>query len=297
MSEDAPRIVDIKSWVDRARRDPAAYVERQATEIVLSTIGSLPGYGNRIFLKGGILMAVVYQSPRGTADIDFTTDLAPSPDLPAELRAALNKELPRAAARLGFPDLVLQVQTVKEQPKPFKTADIQFPALYVTIAYAKRGSRAERHILNGQGQHVIELEISFNEPVHAIEVVRFGASGPSFSAYALTDLIAEKFRALLQQVTRNRYRRQDVYDIAYLAERFPPDEDERTEILTTFMAKCTARGISPTIDTLSHPDVSARARSEWNTLQQEIGEIPDFEECFATIETLYRSLPWATVAP
>jgi predicted nucleotidyltransferase component of viral defense system len=293
MSEDAPRIVDIKSWVDRARRDPAAYVERQATEIVLSAIGSLPGYGSRIFLKGGILMAVVYESPRGTADIDFTTDLEPSPDLPASLRDTLDKELPRAAARLGFPDLVLRVQTVKERPRPFKTADLQFPALYVTIAYAKRGSGAERHILNGQGQHVIELEVSFNEPVHAIEVVRFGATGPSFSAYALTDLIAEKFRALLQQVTRNRYRRQDVYDIAYLAERFPPDEGERAAILEAFQDKCAARGISPTIDSLSDPDVSERARSEWNTLRQEVGELPDFDNSFAKVETLYRSLPWA----
>jgi len=293
MSEDAPRIVDIKSWVDRARRDPAAYVERQATEIVLSAIGSLPGYGSRIFLKGGILMAVVYESPRGTADIDFTTDLEPSPELPANLRDALDKELPRAAARLGFPDLVLRVQTVKERPRPFKTADLQFPALYVTIAYAKRGSGAERHILNGQGQHVIELEVSFNEPVHAIEVVRFGASGPSFSAYALTDLIAEKFRALLQQVTRNRYRRQDVYDIAYLAERFPPDEGERAAILKAFRVKCAARGITPTADSFSNPDVSARARSEWDTLRQEIGEVPDFDACFAKVTELYTSLPWA----
>ncbi len=292
MSEEVPRIVDIKSWVDRARRDPAAYVERQATEIVLSAIGSLPGYGSRIFLKGGILMAVVYESPRGTADIDFTTDLEPSPELPASLRDTLNKELPRAAARLGFPDLVLRVQTVKEQPRPFKTADLQFPALYVTIAYAKRGSRAERHILNGQGQHVIELEVSFNEPVHAIEMVRFGATGPSFSAYALTDLIAEKFRALLQQVTRNRYRRQDVYDIAYLAERFPPDEGERAAILEAFRIKCEARGITPTIDALSNPDVSARARSEWDTLRQEVGELPEFGKSFAKVETLYRALPW-----
>lgn len=119
MSEDTPRIVDIRSWVDRARRDPAAYVERQAMEIVLSAIGNLPGYGSRIFLKGGILMAVVYQSPRNTADIDFTTDLEASPELSSELHVALSKELPRTAARLGFPDLVLQVQTVKERPKPF----------------------------------------------------------------------------------------------------------------------------------------------------------------------------------
>jgi predicted nucleotidyltransferase component of viral defense system len=292
MSEDTPRIVDIKSWVDRARRDPVAYIERQATGIVLSAIGNLPYYGSRIFLKGGILMAVVYQSLRGTADIDFTTDLEASPALPAELRTALDKELVRTTARLGFPDLVLQVQTVKERPRPFGTADLQFPALYVTIAYAMRGSKAERHFRNGQGPHVIELEISFNEPVHAIEVVRLGASGSSFSAYALTDLIAEKFRALLQQVTRNRYRRQDVYDIAYLAERFPPDEGERAEILVAFQDKCAARNIVMNIDGLSNPDVSARARSEWDTLSQEIGELPDFDECFAKVETLYRSLPW-----
>jgi predicted nucleotidyltransferase component of viral defense system len=292
MSEDAPRIVDIKSWIDRARRDPAAYLERQATEIVLSAIGALPGYGSRIFLKGGILMAVVYQSPRGTADIDFTTDLAASPELPSELRIALDRELPRAAARLGFPDLVLRVQTVKEQPRPFKSADIQFPALYVTIAYAKRGSRAEQRLQKGQGSNVIDMEVSFNEPVHAIEVVQFGESGPSFSAYALTDLIAEKFRALLQQVIRNRYRRQDVYDIAYLAERFPPDDGERAAILTAFQDKCIARGITPTIDSLSDPNVSARARSEWDTLRQEIGELPDFDQCFARVEALYRSLPW-----
>lgn len=292
MSEDAPHIVNIKSWVDRARRDPMAYAERQATEIVLSAIGSLP-YGSRIFLKGGILMAVVYESPRGTADIDFTTDLKASPELPSELRDALNRELPRAAARLGYPDMVLRVQAVKEQPRPFRTADILFPALYVTVGYAKRGSKVERRVMSGQGPHIIELEISFNEPVHAIEVVQFGERGPSFSAYALTDLIAEKLRALLQQVTRNRYRRQDVYDIAFLAERFALDDDERTAIKESFLDKCATRGIPPpTVDSISNPDVRARARSEWDTLQQEIGEVPDFDECFSKVEALYRSLPW-----
>jgi len=293
MSENAPRIVDIKGWVDRAKRDPTAHMERQATEIVLSAVGSIPGYGSRIFLKGGILMAVVYQSLRSTADIDFTTDLKPSPDLPSELRDAFNRELPRAAARLGLPDLVLRLQKVEERPRPFKTADVRFPALYVTVAYAKRGSRGERHVTNGQGQHIIELEISFNEPVHAIEIVQFGEHGPSFSAYALTDLIAEKFRALLQQVTRNRYRRQDVYDIAYLAERFPPDNGEKAAILASFQDKCAARSIVPTIASLSDPDVSNRARSEWDTLRQEIGEVPDFDECFRKVEALYRALPWA----
>jgi hypothetical protein len=36
MSEPDSQTVDIRAWIDRARRDPLAYAERQATEIVLS---------------------------------------------------------------------------------------------------------------------------------------------------------------------------------------------------------------------------------------------------------------------
>ncbi len=292
MSDPAPRVIDIDRWVRQARSDPLAYRERQAIEIVLSAIGSLPDLGSQIFLKGGILMAIFYGSPRTTADIDFTTRLAASADLPGKLREALDKELPRAAARLGFADLVLRVQSVREQPRPFARARLSFPALEVTIAYAERGSAAERHFRQGQGQHTVNFDMSFNEPVHAIEVVRLGEGGPLFRAYALTDLIAEKFRALLQQVTRNRYRRQDVYDIAFLARHFPPGADQRADILAAFREKCAARGIVPSADSLSQPAVREHARAEWDTLKQELADVPEFDACFATVQALYRALPW-----
>ena len=292
MSEPDQQTVDIKAWIDRARRDPLAYVERQATEIVLSAIGSIPGYGSRFFLKGGILMAVVYESPRGTVDMDFTTDLRAAPDLAEKLREELDRALPRVAASLGYPDLVLRVQTIREQPRPFGSAGISFPALEMRIAYAKRGTKAEEWLARGQGQHVIDIEVSFNEPIHAIQIVRLGVKGSLIAAYGLTDLIAEKFRALLQQVPRNRYRRQDIYDIAHLVERFALDDSERAAILESFCEKCAARGIEPTVESLSDPQVIERARSEWDTLKQEIGELPDFVVCFAKVEALYRALPW-----
>jgi predicted nucleotidyltransferase component of viral defense system len=299
MSESVSRTVDIKPWIERARRDPLAYVERQATEVVLTAIGSLPGFGNHIFLKGGTLMAVVYESLRNTADLDFTTDLPASPDLAVKLREELDRALPRATARLGYPDLVLRVQTIKERPRPFGSPDTSFPALEVTIAYTRRG-RGERRLMSGQAPDVIDIEVSFNEPVHDIEVIRLGVDGPAFTAYAMTDLIAEKFRALLQQIVRNQhrqqkiYRRQDVYDIAHLVTRFPPDEGERATILESFNEKCTARGITPTTNSLSDPRIAERARAEWNSLRQEIGDLPDFDLCFAKVEALYRSLPWAS---
>jgi hypothetical protein len=295
MPETNLRIVDIKPWIDRARHDPPAYVERQAIEVVLAAIGSLPGHGSQIFLKGGLLMAVVYESPRATADIDFTTNLKASPDLAATLREELNRALPRTTARLGYPDLVLQVQTVKENPQPFGNPGPSYPSLDVTIGYVRRG-RGDWRLALGQAPHVVKLEVSFNEPIHAIDVIRLGVGGPSFSAYALTDLIAEKFRALLQQVTRHHptYRRQDVYDIAHLATRFPLDDGERIAILESFRSKCSARGITPTAESLNDPQIAARARSDWDTIRQEVGGLPDFDDCFAKVEALYRSLPWSS---
>jgi len=302
MSETDFRTVDIKPWIDRAKRDPLAYVERQATEVVLTAIGSLRHYGSRMFLKGGVLMAVVYESPRGTVDLDFTTNLKASPDIAGNLRRELDDALPRATARLGYPDLILRVQTVKERPRAFGSPGMSFPALDVKIAYALRG-QGDQRLAGGQAPHVIDLEVSFNEPIHAIEVIRLGVGGPSFSAYALTDLIAEKLRALLQQVTRNQhrqqnvYRRQDVYDIAHLVTRFPLDEGEHAAILESFRDKCEARGITPTPDSMSEPLVAERARAEWHTLRQEIGDLPDFDECFAKVEALYRALPWTNYKP
>lgn len=98
-----PRIVDITAWIERARRDPLTYVERQATEVILAALGELPGYRGRFFLKGGILMAVVYGSPRNTGDLDFTTDLPASPDLGERLRTELDRAFPRVCGRSPAP--------------------------------------------------------------------------------------------------------------------------------------------------------------------------------------------------
>jgi predicted nucleotidyltransferase component of viral defense system len=120
--------------------------------------------------------------------------------------------------------------------------------------------------------------------------------GPTVAAYGITDLIAEKLRALLQQVSRNRYRRQDVYDLAHLADRFSPDATECVAILRTLRDKCAARGIVPTAVSLDDAALVERARSEWHTLEQEVGELPDFDACLEKTRRLYRGLPWGDAA-
>jgi len=288
------RDADIARWVRQAQTDPEAHSKRQATEIVLSTIGALSDYGSRIYLKGGMLMAVVYGSLRGTADVDFSTDLEATPDFKEKLRGDMDRLLPQIAARLGYPDLILKVQSVKEKPRPFGQAKISFPALKATVGYAKRGGAGQWRVESGQSPQVVSLDISFNESINATELVRLGKHGFILAAYALTDLIAEKLRALLQQTERDHphYRRQDVYDIAFLADHFQLDAAQRAEILRSFRLKCAARGITPDIASIGHPLVIERARAEWSTLAAELADLPDFDACFKKVEALYRALPW-----
>ena len=43
------------------------------------------------------------------------------------------------------------------------------------------------------------------------------------------------------------------------------------------------------------PGIGARAHKEWDPLALEIGEVPNFDKCFATFDAFYRSLPWSDV--
>jgi hypothetical protein len=294
MSEPA---VDIAAWIAEAQSDRATHLERQATEIVLHAVASMPEIGSHFFLKGGILMAIAYHSPRNTADIDFSTDLPPEPHLPGLIRERLGTELQRARARLGYANLLLQVQSIKERPRRFGSPETSFPALDLRVGYTQHG-RGEERLARGMAPQAVHIEISFNEPLPATELLMLKLNSAGLPAYTLTDLIAEKLRALLQQLSRNpqreqaRYRRQDVYDIAHLLKHFPPDAARRAAILTSFRIKCAARGITPDSASFDNPLVAERARAEWASLRQDLGLLPDFDECFPLVQGLYRSLPW-----
>lgn len=293
MSEDNTFTVDISAWVEHAHSDPQRYRERQATEVLLVAVGQSESYGDRLYLKGGILMGIVYQSPRQTVDIDFTAEFQPSDDIEDELRKALDPELMRASTRLGYPDLVLRVQRIERQPRPNHFTDAEFPALSMRIAYATRGTNAHKKLEEGLCPTVLKIDISFREPVHAIQFVRFDAGMPAgMRAYSLEDIIAEKLRALLQQGVRNRNRRQDIYDIDYLVRELSPSSADKRQILSALLTKARARNIEPGPESLADPDIRRRAGAEWHTLALEIGDLPDFADAFDRVETFYRGLPW-----
>ena len=246
-----------------------------------------------MYLKGGVLMGLVYHSPQQTSDIDFSTspDYLPDNQTTDDLRKYLDGSLPRAAATLGYIDTVLRVQSINEQPHKWHPGfSFSFPALEVKIGYAIRGTPQEKQLERKEASNVVPLDINFNEKTSGVQTLEL-ADNKTLLAYSLNDLIAEKYRAILEQVERNRERRQDIFDLDILIRK---SDLKPAEIINSLISKCEFREISPKFDSITNPEIKKRSGAEWYTLELEIEELPDFETCFDRVVDFYRRLPWPT---
>lgn len=284
--------VSISEWVEKAKYNPVTYLERQAIEVFLSTLGMVEPYKNQMFLKGGILMAVAYESPRNTGDVDLSTTADPEEGIAEGIKEALDAAFPSVCADLGYPGMMCAVQSFKYFPKGERFPKNQGPAIKMKIGYALRGSAQQKYFDERRSPTTLEVDVSFKEPIGAIQLLNFKETDKSVKAYSLVSLMAEKFRALLQQEIRNRYRRQDVYDLYSLIIRFPLDEDEKGKLLAILKEKCVARGVIADRSSLEQGPIVERAKADWGTMELEIGEIPDFDACFREVNALYKSLSW-----
>lgn len=283
--------VDVRAWVEAARSNPAQYRDRQVTEIVLAAIGLAPSLNTNLVLKGGAVMALAFKSNRVTADVDFTSMAEPA-GFADQIADDLNEILPQTAIRLGYPDLLCRVQTVRKMPKPLNFEEFDFPALLIRIGSAQRGTGEEKRLEVGRATRVLDIEISFRDQVYAFQELNLTGPGVAVRAFTLQEIIAEKLRALLQQPIRKRNRRQDVYDIAYLVETNELSDEDRRKILETLIEKCRTRGIEATPDSMDDPEVRRRAEVDWSTLALELDDLPPFDERFDMMRELYLSLPW-----
>lgn len=283
--------IDIRAWVEKSKANPALYRSRQVTETVLATIGLNGKLSQSLVLKGGTLMALAFQSQRVTGDIDFTAMAEPD-GFVETLILELNRDLQKVAVRLGYVDLVCRVQTVQKRPRAENFESQDFPALLIRIGHAARGTPEEVRLNNGQAIQVVDVEISFRDQVYQFQELQLKNAAAALKAFTVQELIAEKLRALLQQSVRNRYRRQDIYDIDYLISVSKFDKQELIDIVSILRLKSVGRIEVPNIDSLSHPEVKRRAAEDWETLKLEISGLPEFDECFERVNSFYRKLPW-----
>lgn len=279
---------NIKDWV---KADPEYLTFRQAVHTILTAISGTPYLQTSMIMKGGVLLALVYESPRYTQDIDFSTPILPKSFDIDEFRKKLAEGLINAVESLGY-GLDCQIQRIAKSPPQ---SGATFPTICANIGYAyKSESNAHRRLMAGNSSTVIGLDYSLNEPAGNIDFLEL-ADGNIIRTYDLAELIAEKFRALLQQQVRNRVRRQDIYDIHFVLKTHPNMNDTfiKERILQRLTEKAAARNLSVSHESMSNPEILKRTRKEYHLLAAEIeGELPPFDVVYGAVESFYRSLSW-----
>lgn len=283
-----PDSLQIESWVGAA--PPAQREFREAVHVVLSAIAHSGELRSRMVMKGGILLALRYRSSRFTKDIDFSTSLTRADLVPENIRDEFTKALPLAGEGLDY-GLDCAVQKFEIMP-PNEGAT--FPSIRMRIGYAPKGTPKHKRLLAGACPDIISIDFSLNEPVLNTESLPLGGTTEgSILTYAFADIFAEKIRALLQQETRNRYRRQDIYDLHFLLSTHPPDGAEKLAILESLQRKASSRSIRVHPDSMASAEVRRRAEYDYPTLADEVdGELPDFDDAYRMVAVFYRELPW-----
>lgn len=287
----------MEQWiVDWVNRSPADQVDfRKAVHIILMAVSLDGDLSKSMVMKGGILLGIRYGSSRYTTDIDFSTSEKMVELDEDEMRDKINMRLFEAEAELLY-GIKCSVQKLKKIPK---RADATFPSLDITIGYARKNndsmmSRLER----GQSSQVVQIDYSFNEFTGTTQEIEIDGD-ECIQAYDLVSLLAEKFRSILQQVVRNRSRRQDVYDIYYLIDRFAEGSDEeKAMVLEMLLEKSIGKDIDEFLNVNGMDDerVISRSSENFNDMEDEIeGELPGFEDSYAVVRSYYKTMPWETV--
>jgi len=282
----------IADWVDAA--DPikgqGQQEFREAVHTILAAIANDSQLRASMVIKGGILLAIRYQSNRFTKDIDFSTDEMLDKFDPDKLVETLNNSFIQTADELEY-ELDCRVQSCRVIPA--NQPDASFPSVKLTIGYAYKGDKKHVRLMAGQSPSTISIDYSLNELMPNLEVLAVGDE-KSLRAYAFTDMIAEKLRSILQQVVRNRTRRQDIFDLVLLFKKYPDlDEDEKQRILKSLIEKSESREITALMDSLDDQDIRKRSQEDYHTLDDEIeGELPDFDKTYDAVNEFYKALPW-----
>ncbi len=280
--------VDIESWVEAASADQRGF--REAVHIILDSIGHSQNLKAKMVMKGGLLLAIRYDSSRFTRDLDFSTSDRYTAENAEMLLAEFEAELVAAEDRLPY-GTACRLQSRKVEPKGENRTHHN---LALTIGFAnKSNSGAMARLQAKNSPSVVQIDYSFNEAVFEVELLELDG-GATIQSYSLHNILAEKMRSLLQQPIRKRNRRQDVYDIWLLLESIEPlSLVDLAQIHDMLIGSCRSKGIEPTAASIDDKSVIEMAREGYVDLRDDVdGELPDFDDAMSRVGALYRSLPW-----
>lgn len=278
---------NIEEWVN-LETNPFRRELREAVHTVLHAIVKSHQLKSQMIMKGGILLAIRYRSSRFTKDIDFSTEEKYSDFDDEGFIDEFREKLTFAVEDLEY-GLDCRIQRWEVRPKEKEKS---FQTMALKIGYAPKGSRKHKALMNNKCPDVVEVDYSFNEITQEKEILKIFDEG-SLEAYSFTDLIAEKFRAILQQEVRNRFRRQDPYDLYFLLNKYSIDKEKKQKILKSLIIKSNSRNLEVNKLSISEEKIKQRSEKTYSQLADEIEEpLLPFEEVYSFVQKFYKSLPW-----
>ena len=251
--------------------------------VVLASIASSSDRVSRLALKGGNALRFVYGNIRSTLDLDFTAD-GDFPDDAEEIRMLLNSALRQAERQF---QVKARCQSIRRNPKqPERT----HPTYEIKVCFQLPGDRHYKDFDHRpRFPEVVELEISLNEILCESIPKRLSPATQPVRICSLEDILAEKLRALLQQIPRGRSRPQDVYDIASRTREFRASID-LGKVSAFLLRKSEARNITPQKRSF---DESVRRQATINyeeEIRAQTTEFLPFDEAWAEVLNVVSQL-------
>ncbi|MCO5216060.1 MAG: nucleotidyl transferase AbiEii/AbiGii toxin family protein [Thermomicrobiales bacterium] len=289
MRTDFPTLfTDIEAWskVEGVTRTEAG--RRYAQYLILGAVARSTELRRSLVFKGGNALEFVYLPNRSTTDLDFSfiDSVSDTDELTHYAHALLDMALRNTIDQHGT---ILRLQSFKKNPP---RPDATFVTLAGKVAYALPDQPLQQNrLLTGEpGANVIPVEMSMNEVVCAWNLTPIGDQGVVLNTSSIDDIVAEKLRAILQQTSRNRYRSQDVIDIASII-RDGTLEIDRRKIAEFLLRKSAARGVPATMAAFRDPDLERRSEANYDALRDTVRHtfIP-FDEAWETVMNLVDSL-------
>jgi predicted nucleotidyltransferase component of viral defense system len=282
-------VINLEKWV-ASEQAPDRKIFRQATRLLLRSIANSYRLAPLMVMKGGILLAIRYNSERFTQDVDFsTTSTFNEVEVPAFLDD-LEQALTEITADNEY-GLALKIQSHRINPPSEKQPT--FPTLKIKVGYANLADSSQMRQLRAKNAaKTIAIDYSYNEWSTGIE--HQSLDGGDLSMYALHDLIAEKYRSVLQQALRNRKRFQDIYDLCLLLQGHKFSKDDQLMILEKLHHACKGRNLSLSRLSLRDPLIIGLSQEDYNKELPKLlsSQPPAFDMAYAVVQEFYEKLPW-----
>lgn len=225
---------------------------------VLRAIADSNELSRILVFKGGNALDFVWHPNRSTRDLDFSA--LENKLTEEELRALFQRALDVAGQEL---EITFRVQSIHRNPPG---EDRTFPTYQIKVGYAlSDDKRLQLQIKNQEAvPQVVPVEISINEVVCDFQEVDFDGIN-DLKVSTREDIVAEKLRALLQQLVRNRSRKQDLLDLSVQLKS--GEVLDAGKVAAYLQAKAAGREVVVAKATYRTPEVWARAGESYESLR------------------------------